>query len=209
MPFRPLKREELGVGRQHNTPKELGVKPESNEVESLKRQVNELAEQVKRLQSTRETRQSPASNIYCPHCKSTSHTLRECWRKPPPVMTVGDMVVGEAKRTAQERQVLVDDYQEDTPHLPSMLLLILGAIVDTGSGYTLIRESAAKRMGSEINKRHNTPSLQGVTGSPLRVLGMVWLEIGVGGTEVHKQWFPVVPDHYFSVDVLLGCDVLC
>ncbi len=78
------KREELGVGRQHNTPKELGVKPESNEVESLKFLINELEELVKRQQSTRETRRSPASNIYCPHCKSASHTLRECWRNPPP-----------------------------------------------------------------------------------------------------------------------------
>ncbi len=89
------KREELGEGRQHNAPKELGVKLESNEVESLKRQINELAEQVKRLQSTRETRQSPASNIYCrAHYKSTSYTLRECWRKPPPgvcVLTAGDI----------------------------------------------------------------------------------------------------------------------
>ncbi len=72
----------------------------------------------------------------------------------------------------------------------------------------MIRESAAKRLGSEINKRRNTPSLQGVTGSPLRVLGMIWLKIGVGETKVHKRWFPVVPDHYLSVDLLLGCDVL-
>jgi len=80
--------------------------------------------------------------------------------------------------------------------------------VDTGSGYTLIRESVAKRMGNEINKRRNTPSLQGVTGSPLRVLGMIWLEIGVGEVKTHKQWFPVVPDHYLNADLLLGCDVL-
>ncbi len=66
-------------------------------------------------------------------------------------------------------------------------------------------------MGSEIDKRRNTPSLQGVTGSPLRVLGMIWLEMGMEETKVHKQWFPVVnlPDHYLSVDLLLGCDVLC
>ncbi len=118
------------------------------------------------------------------------------------VMTVGDIAVGEAKTTAQEGQVLVDDYQEDTPHLLSMLLLIVRS-------YTLIRESAAKRMGSKINNRRNTPSLQGVTGSPLRVLGMIWLEIGVEETKVYKQWFPVVPDHYLSEDLLLDCDVLC
>ncbi len=82
------------------------------------------------------------------------------------------------------------------------------AVVDTGSCYTLIKEATANKMGNEINKRHALPNLQGVTGSPLRILGMIWLEIGVGEDHVHKQWFPVVPNSYLDADLLLGTAVL-
>ncbi len=82
------------------------------------------------------------------------------------------------------------------------------AVVDTGSCYTLIKEATANNMGSEINKRRALPNLQGVTGSPLRILSMVWLEIGVGEDHVHKQWFPVVQNSYLDADLLLGTDVL-
>ncbi len=50
--------------------------------------------------------------------------------------------------------------------------------------------------------------MQGVTGSPLRIHGMVWLEIEVEEDHVHKQWFPVVPNSYLDADLLLGTDVL-
>ncbi len=63
-------------------------------------------------------------------------------------------------------------------------------------------------MGSEINKRRALPNLQGVTGSPLRILGMIWLEIGVREDHIHKQWFPVLPNSYLDADLLLGPDVL-
>ncbi len=79
----------------------------------------------------------------------------------------------------------------------------LRAIVDTGSGYTLIRESAVKTLGEIINTRRTPPLLQGVTGSPLRVLGMVRLEVEIGGDKKIKQWFPVVPNKYLEADVLL------
>ncbi len=82
------------------------------------------------------------------------------------------------------------------------------AVVDTGSCYTLIKEATANRMGSEIDKRRALPNLQGVTGSPLRILGMIWLEIGVGEDHIHKQGFPVVPNSYLNADLLLGTDVL-
>ena len=82
------------------------------------------------------------------------------------------------------------------------------AVVDTGSGYTLIKEAAVARLGGEINKRRTIPHLQGVTGSPLRILGIVWLEIGVGDDHVHKQWFLVVLNSYLDADVLLDVDVL-
>ncbi len=73
---------------------------------------------------------------------------------------------------------------------------------------THIKEATINKMGSEINKRRALPNLQGVTGSPLRILAMVWLEIGVGEDHIHKQWFPVVPNSYMDVDLLLGTDVL-
>ncbi len=81
-------------------------------------------------------------------------------------------------------------------------------VVDTGSCYTLIKEATANKMGSEINKRRALPNLLGTTGSPLRILGMIWLEIGVGEDHVHKQLFPVVPNSYLDADLLLGTDVL-
>ncbi len=61
------------------------------------------------------------------------------------------------------------------------------AVVDTSSCYTLIKEATLNKMGSEINKKSALPNLQGVTGSPLRILGMVRLEIGIGEDHVHKQ----------------------
>ncbi len=60
------------------------------------------------------------------------------------------------------------------------------AVVDTGSCYTLIKETTTNKMGSEINKRRALPNLQGVTGSPLRILGMIWLEIGIGEDHVSR-----------------------
>ncbi len=82
------------------------------------------------------------------------------------------------------------------------------AVVDTGSCYTLIKEATANKMGSEINKKRILPNLQGVTGSPLIILGMIWLKIGVGEDRIQKQWFPVVPNSYLDADLLLGTNVL-
>ncbi len=82
------------------------------------------------------------------------------------------------------------------------------AVVDTGSCYTLIKEATANKMGSKIDKRRALLNLQGVTGSPLRILGMIWLEIGVGEDHVHKQWFSVVPNSYLDADLFLDTDVL-
>ncbi len=81
------------------------------------------------------------------------------------------------------------------------------AVIDASSCYTLIKEEIANKMGSEIDKRRGLPNLQGVTGSPLKILRMIWLETGVGD-HIHKQWFPVVPNSYLYADLLLGTDVL-
>ncbi len=64
------------------------------------------------------------------------------------------------------------------------------------------------RHEGEINTRRETPNLAGVTGTPLHIVGMAWLEIAVGEEKMYKQWFPVVPDSYLDSDLLLGCDVL-
>ncbi len=50
--------------------------------------------------------------------------------------------------------------------------------------------------------------MRGVTGTPLRLLGMAQLAIGIGEQGTSKMWFPVVPDNYIGCDILLGCDVL-
>ncbi len=52
------------------------------------------------------------------------------------------------------------------------------------------------------------PKLQGVTGSPLRILEMVDLEIGIGEQGPSRLWLPIVPDNCIGIDILLGCDVL-
>ena len=82
------------------------------------------------------------------------------------------------------------------------------SVVDTGSNYTLIRKAAAEKLGCEIEANRRFPCLQGVTGSPLRILGGVFLEIGIGLIGVSRQYIPVVPNHYLSTDVLLGNDIL-
>ena len=85
---------------------------------------------------------------------------------------------------------------------------VLRATVDTGSGYTLIKESALETIGQKINTRRTPPLLQGVTGAPLRILGMVKVEIEIGGGKKILQWYPVVPNKYLEADILLGCDLL-
>ncbi len=85
---------------------------------------------------------------------------------------------------------------------------VIQALVDTGSGHTLFRESTVKRMGGDIDLRRNPPRLQGVTRAPLRILGMWKTKIGVGDLKVCERYFPVVPNSYLSCDALLGCDVL-
>ncbi len=82
------------------------------------------------------------------------------------------------------------------------------AVVDNGGCYTLIKAATVNKLGGEINKRRALPNLQGVTGSPLRILGMVCLEIGVGDDHVNKQWSPLVPNSYLDADLLLGTGVL-
>lgn len=47
-----------------------------------------------------------------------------------------------------------------------------------------------------------------VNREPLKVLGMVKVEIHVGDQELCKQWISVVPDSYLHRDLLLGCDIV-
>ena len=83
------------------------------------------------------------------------------------------------------------------------------ALVDTGSGHTLIQESALAKISCKINHRKNPPMLKGVTGRNLRILGMVDLRITIGGGKVIHRWVSVVPDNYLNTELLLGCDILC
>ena len=52
---------------------------ESSEVDELKRQIKDLTEQVRKLQTTPN---QPQTERYCSYCRSHTHSLRECWRKP-------------------------------------------------------------------------------------------------------------------------------
>ena len=51
-------------------------------------------------------------------------------------------------------------------------------MLDTGSNVTLIRKNT-------VNKSKCLPSLTGITSQPLRVLGMVTLEVHIGDKEKH------------------------
>lgn len=85
---------------------------------------------------------------------------------------------------------------------------LLPTIVDTGSQVTLIKKAAADKLGCEVKTNRRFPCLKGVNGSPLRILGTVLVEIGIGLKGISKQHVPVVPDHYLNADLLLGCDIL-
>ena len=82
------------------------------------------------------------------------------------------------------------------------------ALVDLGSGFTLVKKTLALKLKGEINSRRATPCLTGIGGTPLKILGAVFLEIIVGEEKVHKQWVTVVPDNLLTTDLLLGCDTL-
>ena len=85
---------------------------------------------------------------------------------------------------------------------------LCSALLDTGSGVTLIKRCTVRRLGLQIDKPRCVPSLTAVNGDPLKVLGMVKVEIHVGDQEVCKQWISVVPDSYLQRDLLLGCEII-
>ena len=81
-------------------------------------------------------------------------------------------------------------------------------IVDTGSGATLIKRATAMRLGIGVDQGKALPRLISTNGSPLKILGMTKITVGVGNKEKYTQWVSVVPDSYLDRDLLLGCDVL-
>ncbi len=85
---------------------------------------------------------------------------------------------------------------------------MLQGVVDTSSWYTLVQNSTAVKFNWEVDDRRTPPVPVGVTGSPFRILRMVFPHVMVGQGKVTKQWFPVMPDNYLSTDLLLGCNVL-
>ncbi len=52
---------------------------ESSEVDEIKKQLKDLTEQLGKLQTSP---RQPQNERYCSHCRSHTHNLRECWRKP-------------------------------------------------------------------------------------------------------------------------------
>ena len=63
-------------------------------------------------------------------------------------------------------------------------------------------------MGLSVDRSKALPSLVSVSGTPLSIMGMAKVEIGVGNSSTCSVNVAVVPDAYLSRDVLLGCDVL-
>lgn len=77
------------------------------------------------------------------------------------------------------------------------------AIVDLGSVISLIKRRTVQRLKLPVQKVKQVHSLSGITGQPLRVLGMVKLNVQVGAKGTHEQMVPVVPDSYLNKDLLL------
>ena len=84
----------------------------------------------------------------------------------------------------------------------------MSALVDTGSSHMLMKESTRCKLGSELNKKRNFPCRQGLTGTPIRILGSKLVEIGIALQDVVKKCVLVVPNNYLQVYMLLGCDIL-
>ena len=85
---------------------------------------------------------------------------------------------------------------------------LCSAILDTGSGATIISKRAVKKLGLSVDQSKALPSLVSVNGVPLKLLGMTKVSIHVGEKEVHTVWVSVVPDAYINRDILLGWDVI-
>ena len=81
-------------------------------------------------------------------------------------------------------------------------------MVDTGSDYTIIRQAAVDQLQLKVDTKRPLPSMKGVTGNSVRLLGAALVEIAISKIDVVKRWIPIVPNSYLDTDVLLGCDIL-
>ena len=146
---------------------------ESKEIWELKQQIKSLTEQVRRL---RNSPSPPQTAKYCSHCQTHSHTLKECWRKPARGSCFDCRQHGcwrgnkDCPGKPNQNIWLTQGFTSPTINL-LVNKKILKAVIDTGSGYTLITEAALKKLEGTISQRRAVPILQGVTGSPLRILG--------------------------------------
>ncbi len=178
---------------------------EKTELELLRDQMKALTEKMERLGS------KPKPTTDCAYCKSNSHFLREYFKRPHsgscfdcrrPSCRRRDPICPE-KQTRQS-------WGSAGNTLPIIAVAVNGHVlqrVDTSSSCTLLRHSTAVRVNWEIEERRTLLDVKGVTGTPHRVLGMVFLPLMARQSKVVKLWFPVVPDNNLSND-LLGCDVL-
>lgn len=71
-------------------------------------------------------------------------------------------------------------------------------MLDPGSNATLIKKSTVSRLGLTVDKSKCLQSLRGITGQPLRVLGMT---VQIGDQEKCKQYVSVVPDSYLNSEI--------
>ncbi len=65
-------------------------------------------------------------------------------------------------------------------------------MIDTGSECTLIKQGTAELMGMKVDTTKHIPTLQGVTGKKLRILGSIYASVRIG-SQVLKGRMVVVP----------------
>ena len=206
--------------------------PESenkSEIEDLKEQVKALTTQLSQLKSTNSPSQyhqyqsfTPSGRsqsfrkpkLFCPYCRSHTHNLRECASAPRDGSCFDCRRVNWRRgnrncpgKANQDNSLIAQASTYPITQL-SVNNKLLSALVDTGSSYTLMKESTRCKLGSELHQKKNFSCLQGVTGTPIRILGSVLVEIGIGLETLVKKWVPVVPNSYLQAHMLLGCDIL-
>ena len=213
--------------------------------------LDQLCHDLDRPKSSTSRNYRYQSRPFCSYCRTSTHSLQECWRKPEKGKCFDCLQFGcrrgnprcpgkvnpcTVKTNASGNTVpkpsgaggtnevrtkpeLADVVVPNSPiwlgHVVTSPVIQINvnsksctAILDTGSGVTLIKRSTVYRLGLNIDRSRCLPSLTAVNGEPLKVLGMTKVEIQIGDQENFSLYIPVVPDCYLSRDLLLGCDVI-
>jgi len=150
----------------------------------------------------------------CWFCRKTGHVARDCLQRRERLTCYGCSGKGHMKRDCPASgksvtNVTTTKTSVDTPHRYLKDGEILGAtvslLVDTGSHYSLIKHSVAKRVGLSIE--HCEQPLFGigsVTTPTTSTVGKAWESIVVDGVEAGPVTLLVVPDSAQRTEVIIG-----